>query len=175
MTAGSDGVAREDEVLTGLFPALTENLAAQYADDYDTETGHARFLAWIAANSEDEAEPGEGSMPEPRQYQAEIMMKLGPSLIDEARSARQERTRSRHRILEADHSEMLQSERRLRLAELQVEMRIEEERGTQLAEQRAGLPEDEWDRLAELHRARTAQLMYEVRRCLYLLENKPEM
>ena len=52
--------AREDSFLAELIPQVTEHLAAQHAEDFDAETGQARFETWIAANTDKAAVPAEG-------------------------------------------------------------------------------------------------------------------
>ena len=57
MTVNNDDAPREDTFLDGLVPQVTEHLAEQRAQDFDTEASQSRFLTWLAANTREPAAP----------------------------------------------------------------------------------------------------------------------
>ena len=56
MTPGSRDIhdTDADAVLDGLYPQLVEHLSAQYAANYDTQAGLARFTSWLSEHTQTE-------------------------------------------------------------------------------------------------------------------------
>jgi hypothetical protein len=51
MTGKNDDAAREDVLLGGLVPRVTEHLAEQRAQDFDADAGQSRFRAWLTTHT----------------------------------------------------------------------------------------------------------------------------
>src|SRR5690242_20113693 len=81
MTTGKPepGATADDEFLAQLFPKATGHLAAQYASDYDTSAGLARFHARLAGHAESPA--GADEVREHAEVPAAVPAEAGPGLV----------------------------------------------------------------------------------------------